>query len=141
MIAFHATKSSFPRSGVGTHWRTLRRPDPCRWSGWTAFPRESVGTIKYLAPQQCIDPWTQALLAKASTEHVPAAVGCAERKAKRIGRERCASRCSPHPTSWHAPLEQAMKAKLFSSFPHSSMAMVNADNALRLADYRDPRDG
>ncbi|MDT4328514.1 phage virion morphogenesis protein [Methylomonas sp. MS20] len=26
------------------------------------------------------------------------AVGCAERKAKRINRERCASRCSAHPT-------------------------------------------
>jgi hypothetical protein len=88
MIASHASKSSFPRSGVGTHWRTLRRPEPRRWSGWTAFPRESVGTIKYLAPQQCIDPWAQALLVKASTGHVPVAVGCAERKAKRIGRER-----------------------------------------------------
>jgi hypothetical protein len=54
----------------------------------SSFPRSGVGTIKYLAPQQCIASWAQALLAKASTGHVPVAVGCAERKAKRIGRDR-----------------------------------------------------
>ncbi|MCL7421106.1 MAG: hypothetical protein M8364_09410 [Methylobacter sp.] len=48
-------------------------------------------------------------------------VGCAERKAKRISRERCASRCSAHPTSCLVSKGkaeeklQALKAYLFPS--------------------------
>lgn len=45
-------------------------------------------------------------------------------------------------SGWHANLLTLQRRLcVFSSFPHASMATVNADNALRLADFRDSLDG